>query len=114
MAAHDPYQTNPIRFARCKANRSLGNCTETDASTRTGRLRRDFVFRSATAQRLPEPLSVVELLPAGAVLLDPVELDAGLLDVALPAPELPDDELSDPLLPDVVAGVLPPMFRQGI
>ena len=59
------------------------------------------------------PLHRVSVV-AGPALLAPAELDVGPLGVALPGGELADPVLPDPELPDVAAGVLPPMFRQGM
>ena len=77
-----------------------------ERATPTDRRRRSVAPR----QRLPDPLPVVGLLllPDPA-LPDPVELDV----------EPPDDDLSESVLPelelpDVAAGVLPPMFRHGM
>ena len=72
---------------------------------------------SPPGQRLPDPPSVVGLLPLP--LADPVLPGPGELDVAPSDAELPEDDLSDPVppdpeLPDVEAGVLPPMFRHGM
>ena len=74
-------------------------------ATPTDRRRRS----AAPRQRLPDPLSVVGLLLPDPALPDPVELDV----------DPPDDDLSEPVLPelelpDVAAGVLPPMFRHGM
>ena len=59
-------------------------------------------------------VSVVSVLLAGPALFAPVELDVGPPEVALPDDELPDPVLPYPELPDVAAGVLPLMFRQGM
>ena len=67
-----------------------------------------------TARLLPDPLSVAGLLLADPALPCPVELDVELPELELPDDELPDPVLPAPELPDVEAGVLPPMFRQGI
>jgi len=75
-----------------------------EGATPPDRLRRSVAPR----QRLPDPLSVVGLL-ADPALPDPVEFD-----VESPDDDRSDPELPDPELPDVAAGVLPPIFRQGM
>ena len=79
--------------------------------------RRRSAVRAAASPSGQLPLhrvSVVSLLLARPALLGPVEFDVGPSGVALRDDELSDPVRPDPESPDIEAGVLLPVLRQGM